>query len=383
VYDRHSVSELSKIPSSLLKDFKNVVYISDALRPLSFPCPTILITSPRKDVWVEFNKKNSSRVKWFGIWDRDNELDLLRYHCFNNVTFNEMERQVKLWGSVPRIVLGKPEVFTESDLKNLVDASDFEDLIKKAAVMTETDQDDSNHQLIHIIPNENFEAVSRNFASMHVADLIYSLFKNPNSDRLQKFLSDISHVRGVTRVLFGKLFERHCRDVIFAGGTFQIRDLHSNETSTVVLEPSTDLMEFTSAEKIKQSEGNLYVPKSNRYTAIDFFTWTVDALKLFNSTMNTNHDVIMDSTDGKSGVYRFVSRLPFGHYRKEFYFAVPSEQFVDMRYPKLQWKESTRNTLAVKRPTEVEKQSFQKLFKFYAISIPIGKRMLSSLCRIV
>lgn len=94
----------------------------------------------------------------------------------------------------------------------------------------------------------------------------------------------------------------------------------------------------------------------------------------------------MDSADGESGVYRFVSGLPFGHYRKEFYFAVPCEdRFVKMTYPRLLWKESTRSTLAVnvKRPTEVEKQSFQKLFKFYAISIPIGKRMLSSLCRIV
>jgi hypothetical protein len=66
----------------------------------------------------------------------------------------------------------------------------------------------------------------------------------------------------------------------------------------------------------------------------------------------------MDSADGKSGVYRFVSSLPSGHYLKEFYFPVPSERFVDMRYPKLQWKESNpNNTAKITRPNEAEKQA--------------------------
>ena len=183
-------------------------------------------------------------------------------------------------------------------------------------------------------------------------------------------------------MLLGTLFERHCSEVIAAGGSFHVRNLRSGEASTVVLDSSTNLMEFDSAIEITQCDGNLYTPKSKRDNAIDFLSWTTDALQLFNST-NINHDGIMDSADSKSGVYRFVSSLPFGHYHKEFYFAVPCERFVKMSFPKLLWKESTNRALAVKRPTEVEKQSFQQHFKFYAISIPIGKRMLSPLRRIV
>jgi hypothetical protein len=307
-----------------------------------------------------------------------------------------MDKQVQLWGAVPRITLSRrANFFTESNLEDLVRASE-PDLLMKAALITETEEDDSNHHLVHIIPDKNFDAVSRSFASTHVSDLIYAHFKRTSSDRLlQLFLSGLlAHgseaTKSATGMLFGTLFERHCRDVIAKGGSFQVRDLHSGETRTVVLDASVGLIEFDSTEKITtQCDGNLYTPKSKERhsTAIDFLTWTTDALQLFNSTSYTNnHDVIvMDSADGKSGVYRFVSSLPFGgQYRKEFYFAVPCERFVKMSYPKLLWKESTRSTLAaVKRPTEVEKQSFQKLFKFYAISIPIGKRMLSSLCRIV
>ena len=50
----------------------------------------------------------------------------------------------------------------------------------------------------------------------------------------------------------------------------------------------------------------------------------------------------MESVDGKSEVYRFLSSLPIGPYRKEFYFAVvPQEKFKDMRYLKLHWEVST------------------------------------------
>lgn len=190
--------------------------------------------------------------------------------------------------------------------------------------------------------------------------------------------------KSVLAVLYGKLFERYCIDVIVAGGSFSVRDLHSGKTRTVVFKSCTGVMDLTSPEKIMQSDGKLYTPKSMIHTAIDFVLWTANALRLFNTTSNTNHGVIMDGFDGKSGVYRFVSRFPSGHYRKEFYFPVPSERFDYMRYPKLQWKESNpKMTATVTRPTEAEKQAFQKLFKFYAISIPIGKRMYSSRRRIV
>ena len=82
------------------------------------------------------------------------------------------------------------------------------DMLMKAAMITETREDDTSHRLIHIIPNENFESASRNFASKYVTDLLYSHFKRTSSDRLQLFLSDIAHVsetKSSTGVLLGKL----------------------------------------------------------------------------------------------------------------------------------------------------------------------------------
>ena len=123
-----------------------------------------------------------------------------------------MNRQVKLWGPVPIIAaLTKPQSFTEADLQGLVMQS-TPDMLIKAAMLPETNEDATSHRLIHIIPNENFESASGNFASKYVTDLIYSHFKKTCSDRLQLFLPDIAHVletNSSTGVLLDKLFERH------------------------------------------------------------------------------------------------------------------------------------------------------------------------------
>ena len=97
VYDRCSVSTLSEMPFALLQDFENVIYISDSLRPFNVPCPTILVTFPRRDIWFGFNKLATCKLKWFGVWDRDHELDLLHYHCFSSISVDDMDRKVKLW----------------------------------------------------------------------------------------------------------------------------------------------------------------------------------------------------------------------------------------------------------------------------------------------
>ena len=55
------------------------------------------------------------------------------------------------------------------------------------------------------------------------------------------------------------------------------------------------------------------------YTVINFISRRcTSSLHLFNCTTNTEHEVIMESVDGKSEVYRFLSSLPFGPYRKDF-----------------------------------------------------------------
>jgi hypothetical protein len=296
-----------------------------------------------------------------------------------------MDRQVRLWGHVPRIVLAKKEEYTESYLTGLVKNTDLDLIIKSAAVITEeTGKTETNHSLIHIIPNEDFDAVSRSFASTFVTDLVYNHFKETSSDRLIIFLSHLSDIKSVTGVLFGKLFERHCREVIAEGGSFEVRDLRTDKIRLVKIMPSKGLKEFTSPpQKIEQSDGNIYAPKSKIHTAIDFLIWTANALQLFNATTNTDHNVIMDSADGKSGVFRFLSSLPIGlnkKYLKEFYFAVPKERFKDMKLPKFLWnlKNLKRKKNNIIQPSEVEKQEFQESLNFYAISIPMSKRQSSS-----
>jgi hypothetical protein len=237
-------------------------------------------------------------------------------------------------------------------------------------MVTETGKDDTNHRLIHIFTDENFNSTSRHFASNYAKDNC--------SDRLLTFLSDVTHasdLKNVTGVLFGNLFERYCKDAIAQGGKFDVRNLKTGSIEkNVQFDSLMGIKEFNSATEIKQNDGHLYIPKSKNHTAIDFVTSSTSHLNLFNSTTNNNHSVIMDSVDGKSGVYRFVKSLPFiKSYNSKFYFTVRKEDFKNICYPKLLWKikSDSNKEILVERPNLDEQLAFVKGFEFYAIEIPI------------
>ena len=124
IYEADTVSEVfeNKTPGNLL-DSTNVLYICDSVRPWVVECPTLLITSPKKSVWFEFTKEKGSVMKFFPVWSGGDELELLRQNCFPNITAESMNRQVNVWGEIPRIALTMPEKFTEESLKSLIGAS--------------------------------------------------------------------------------------------------------------------------------------------------------------------------------------------------------------------------------------------------------------------
>ena len=139
IYEADTVSEVfeNKTPGILMKyskNAKNVLYICDSVRPWIVECPTLLITSPKKSVWFEFTKEKGSVMKFFPVWSRGDELELLRQNCFPNLTAESMNRQVNVWGEIPRIALTMPEKFSEESLKSLIGASQPQLLLDAALV---------------------------------------------------------------------------------------------------------------------------------------------------------------------------------------------------------------------------------------------------------
>ena len=184
VYSSTSVTSHKDYPDQLLHNSAQVVYISDAIRPAIVPCVTILLTSPTKEVWYEFRKEEGCLDKKFGKWDRGDELDLLRRHCFNNISDEKMNEQVIMWGEIPRIALTKANggEYSAESLKGLVDVCD-PDMLVKSTILNETGKDNPTHRLIHIVPTETFDDGGRDFASNYIRDLVYDHFATSASDR--------------------------------------------------------------------------------------------------------------------------------------------------------------------------------------------------------
>eukprot|EP01038_Epipyxis_sp_PR26KG_P014691 gene14691-19738_t len=328
-------------------------------------------------------------MKWFGRWDRSNELELLHKHCFTSRDPISTKRQVELWGPIPQMVLTQPLYYTEDLLNTFIRASRATLLIQ-ALFIDESDKDDTlAHHLIHIITDNEFKQCSRDFGSNFIADGIFESFKKNSSDQLSLFLSDVSYLSNDRiGVLMGRLFERHVINIIANGGEFKIKSLEdegnsSNIDTTVLNESIIEKFDLTS--DVVPNDNILYSTASKSFAAVDFIAKNALSNHFYNATWYRDHSIIMDSADGKSGLYRLINELSSGnkHYQKapvnNFYFAVPEQAFDTMnKMPLLKWNTSIdpKKEMKIKRLTPQEKHSFQKSVKFFAMCIPIMSKRL-------
>jgi hypothetical protein len=110
-----------------------------------------------------------------------------------------------------------------------------------------------------------------------------------------------------------------------------------------------------------------------------FLTVNGSTFFAFIATMDANHDVILDSADGKSGLWRYWKAILINIKPAltvlDFYFAVPDnhiKQFSMMK-PSFKWNQSKNESKEknILRPTLHEKKEFEKLINCYIIAISI------------
>ena len=257
----------------------------------------------------------------------------------------------------------------------------------------ETGKDDTNHRLIHIVPkNGSFDDGTRQFGSRFIEREIYIHFKNNWMDRLQVFFSDISELpkNNTLGTLYGRMFENHALCCIENGEILKRRNLVTQEITDFKNEiVKTEY--FDSIKELKPTVGTVYVSKSAIFTAIDFLTYDAKNFAAFNATTNSKHELILESLNGKSGLYRVCADLPnhtlkldindgkhSGLFSKksgeksivEFNFVVPEKYFNDFKKPPtLNWKYKTSSL------SDRMKSTFENCINFYVISIPKPKNV--------
>jgi hypothetical protein len=105
------------------------VLICDSMIPPVYPAFTLLVTSPRKDRWHEFNKEMDCTMLFFPVFTLD-EIRACRDKCFPGVDDAGMLSRFARWGGIPRYVLAKLKAADQQQLEDAVNSTTLDSVIE-------------------------------------------------------------------------------------------------------------------------------------------------------------------------------------------------------------------------------------------------------------
>ena len=301
-------------------------YIVDGTTPIQVPAKTILLTSPRREVWYQFSKCHCI-IRYMPIWNID-ETEQCRGKMFDYLSTEEVKSLYKKWGGIPRYILEKAkDVEIQNRLENSHFAVDLNILI--TAIGNPEALDSAAHRLIHLHVDGDFHSnLYYTFASEYIANLVYfNLYQTKRTELLQ-FLA-VSHGLSAVGVLRGILFERHAHSMISKGGIFRIRELYHPDLNiplTKTIDKKFDpLQEFLFDNDLDVQASNFYFrPKITNYESVDSFA---KPNLLFQITGANKHPC------KQNGIHKVLNLLG-NPSDPMLFFIVPNDCFQNFKYQK-------------------------------------------------
>jgi hypothetical protein len=289
------------------------VLICDSMIPPVCEAFTLLVTSPRKDRWHEFNKEMDCTMLFFPVFTLD-EIRACRDECFSGVDDAGMMSRFARWGGIPRYVLAKLKAADQQQLEDAVNSTTLDSVIEHSGALELKSDKDMSHRLLHIkvagetdaslLPSSaDYYCKSRNeLASKYVAELVVHAAMNMKHSRVLAFLYGSSGT-AMFSVLHGQLFEPEALRILARGGDFPIRRLRgadgkdTNAASDEHLRiPPCELVSFGSMKALvaqlaaAPSPTVVYVPESKSFCAVDAI---LPGSALANATVSANHESIV------------------------------------------------------------------------------------------
>ncbi len=276
--------------------------LADDVVPPQFDCNAQMleVSSPRKEYWQRFAKRGAIRL-YMPIWTFE-ELKRCRTLCFD-VELTDVilaEKYRKFGGSVRYVLrLGKRDV--DEDIVSGLNNSDLLKVVESEGQMG-TPEDASSIILHWIVFDKNsssepsvdnvdkeaedneegitdylsllivelkcFDAYYCDFASPFIRHRAIQLLGKQLHVYFKEFVANTSG-----NIYFGQLrgrvFEDLAHQILLEGGNFSIRNLATEQRSTVVLEPEA-IQVLESVEKIQQAPNNVYLqPQASNFGSVD------------------------------------------------------------------------------------------------------------------
>ena len=183
-----------KVVQGLWKDFNQVLaqpetfYVVDGVEPSRCDAKTILVTSPRKNIWHKYSQRNGAKVLFMPVWTEE-EI----YRCsdllYSDTPVETVEKRFCKWGGVARYVLRyAKDKAKQKVLKEAIGQADLK-LILSASVESSGVECDVSHRLLHFRVTRDFGYERFDFATNYIAEKVFHTLYQRNRIELIDFLS--------------------------------------------------------------------------------------------------------------------------------------------------------------------------------------------------
>lgn len=349
--DRIQVAEKNALTFNPYLNEKNTVYIVDGHTPRNVTAWTLLVTSPKRDIYHHYTKSAISSRVFMRPWDHD-ELQRCRLELYERGRYRAsqsvMDRLFEWYGGVPRYVLQHASIMlaipgaTENsvveklvrDLKEAVSSHKLSDL--QNSFKDEISDGPFSHRILHIWPGSLngklvWSSSSLAWASVKIQHYVAEQYALQLFEDLRLFI-DIASMpeAGSFR---GVLYESYAHYILRRGGAFRVRrllgpDQHSNQQNNNINDsssinfPVAELKTFRQLDQVDMACTEAYwQPLVRNLRSIDSMRGLVN---FFQITTSTHHPIIAAGQEALNRVSVHESR--------RLYFVVPSAIFATFKY---------------------------------------------------
>jgi hypothetical protein len=337
---------------------RTTVLICDGVKPPIVDAFTLLITSPVRERWKEFNKASDARRLCFPVFSRAETGDMLR-SCFPRLVAADAASggeagvwaRFDRWGGVPRYVMDRIDADAQLSIAGPLSRISVDMLLSRLGDREIESDDVVSHRLMHLKPAgeaadgaftcprnvASYLLVRSELGSPFIKDLVYRAMEEEDIRRIEALFARQSTSLTFAK-LYGDVFERAALDMLREGGSFPLFDLTAGaEAGRLVLRPS-DVVVFATAPNLAASvrardaaalAASIFLPKAANYTGVDA---VLGDGALVNFTIDTAHDLKpAHSARAHEGPAALASALGYADGEEiRFYWVLPPSRYADM-----------------------------------------------------
>ena len=340
-----------------LLDEKSTVLICDGVKPPVVDAFTLLITSPVRERWKEFDKLPDELRFFFPVFSRGEMGDMLRA-CFPRLLADATSggeagvwARYGKWGGIPRYVFSKLDPVSQAQLTYALNSSTLvEELVKHLGVVEIASDSAVSHRLVHLklrgetdvdVVNPRdaswYEISRSELGSRFIAEGVFRAVQSQRSERINSLLAaGPDSLNASVAALYGSLFAQGALEALAAGGTFQLFDLTGGADAGKLVLPHCSTVFFGDVRALEEAaaarrgtaemDASIFLPTSATFTAVDAVLGRGRAL--VNFTINLQHDLKLCNAAGTEGAIPVARALGVGEGDEiAFYWALPRRRF--------------------------------------------------------